>query len=390
MATRQEVQSRKALLKKALREQCSNGTLRPATLAPSKRQLASEFDVSSTIVAQVMQELVEEGLFNTVARSGTYVGAPRPMVRERYVFLCGTEATPVRFGFEDRIAQLGGAVLALGQEQAQACQKAGSWPATTGAVEWGHRLELGEWARLCGRVPVLACYATLESEAETRDSVAFNDEDGGRQATEHLLHLGHHSIAFLGLHEERETSTSGGAQWSRLRERGWRQALREAGLERDDLMVYASRTTNPVSHPEHVEVARMGARLLAHRSDIDAVVTANDRAAQALLEELRAAHVSPRRWPAIVSFDADPRLQSESITSLRLSWEDVGKTLADLLWERSHGELPVEPQHRLVKMRLIPRLTCQPNWTGFGIGSALVDGLVFSAAPSSQPLSILL
>lgn len=384
MATRQEVQGRKALLKKALRERCRNGELRVGTLAPSKRQLAGEFEVSATVVAQVLQELIEDGLFHTVARSGTYVGAPRPLVRERYVLLCGTEPAPIRAGFEDRIALLGGAVLALGPEQFEACEAAHNFPASAGVVEWGGGLDRGLWADVCGEVPALACYATLQREAGERDSAAFDDEDGGRQATEHLLHLGYRTIAFLGLHEEREDPN--GPEWSRLRAHGWREALDDAGLGRDDLMMYAARATASASRPEHVEVAREGARRLAARRDVDAVVTANDRAAQALLEELRAAHVSPRRWPAIVSFDADPALQSESLTSLRLPWEDVGKTLADLLWERSHGELPDEPQHRLVKMRLIPRLTCQPNWMGFGTGTPLVEELVPSgASPWAAP-----
>lgn len=373
MATRQEVQERKAALKRALRTRCRDGALRLGTLAPSKRQLADEFGVSATVAGQAMQELIEECLFHTVPRSGTYVGALRPLVRERYVLLadCNETASPLRSGFDDRIASLGGAVLTVFPPQLAAFRHAGSFPNAAGVLEWGEMLGAAHWEELCGRVPARACYATLENEAGERDSVAFDDFDGGRQATEHLLHLGHRTIGFLGLHAP---TMNTGPAWSRLREDGWRAALGTVGA-RDDLSAHATRETASISHPDQVEAARAGARELL-RGGVDAVVAANDRAAQALLEELRASGVATSRWPAIVSFDNDSDLQSEALTSLRLPWETIGHAAADLLWERSHGQLLATPQHRLVKMRLIPRLTCQPNWTHAGLDSALMDHLV--------------
>ena len=385
MATRQQVQSRKAALQQALRSRAHSGELRPGTLAPSKRQLASEFGVSATVVGEVMRELVAEQLFHTVPRSGTYVGALRPVVRERFLFLADSNATatPLRNGFDDRIAALGGAVLTMFPDQVEACRRAGVFPNVSGAWEWGARIGPDEWKQLCGQVPNLACYATLLSEAEGRDSVSFDDFDGGRQATEHLLHLGHRAIGFLGLHQQQmsvEESLDEPA-WSRLREMGWRTALETAGV-RDDGCVYASQQTGSVSHPGQIEAARAGARELIARvraRELDAVIAANDRAAQALLEELRESGLSPARWPAIVSFDNDADLQSEALTSLRLPWDEIGHAAAELLWKRSHGELPPEPQHTLVKMRLIPRLTCQPNWMGDSFDVALMDQLVMAA-----------
>jgi DNA-binding LacI/PurR family transcriptional regulator len=376
MATRQEIHLRRAELKRTLRERCRTGELRSGTLAPSKRQLAEEFSVSATIVGQVMQELIEENLFHTLPRSGTYVGPRRPLMRERYILICDVEpdsfSTALRTGFEDRVAALGGAVIALSRAQVRACVRTQSLPPAAGVLEWAHRLSHDEWTKLLEKAPATACYATLESEADERDSVAFDDVDGGRQATEHLLHLGHRNIAFLGLHRQNARS---GPAWSRLRESGWRQALHEAGLNDNGLAFYAARAVPTISHPDQVEVAREAARRLLRRTDVDAVVVANDRAAQALVEELRA-EMAPKSWPSIVSFDNDPQVQSEAITSMRLPWEEIGKTAAELLWERAHDKLPREPQHRLVKMRLIPRLTCQPNWGRTGFDASLVNQLL--------------
>lgn len=386
MSTRQEIQDRRGAMKRTLRERCRAGELRAGTLAPSKRQMAQEFGVSTTVVAQVMQELMGERLFHTVARSGTYVGAARPLVRPRYLFLSDDEskestvtrsALPVRAGFEDRIAHLGGAALALLPAQFAALEATRTFPNVAGVMEWNRSLSNAQWMEMRGSVPACASYSTLEGEAHGRDSVAFDDCDGGRQATEHLIHLGFGNIAFLGLHRQ-GAFDEGGPAWSGLREDGWRAALQNEGL-RADLAFHAARPTGSNSHPEQVETARAAAHEILRRNDVDAVVTANDRAAQALLEALRASHRAPYRWPAIVSFDNDPHLQSESLTSLRLPWEEIGRAAADLLWERVQGHLPAEPQHRLVKMRLIPRLTCQPGWTQALSDALFIERLVPAA-----------
>lgn len=368
MATRQEIYARKEALKRALRQGYQTGALRSGSLAPSKRQLAREWDVSASAVAQVMQELVEERLFHTIARSGTFVGAPAGRAvaqRERYLFLGRNPdhhvATAlVRMGFEDRIAGLGGSVLAVNQEQVEECVARTMVPPAAGAFGWGSTLPRGLSG--AGASMARACYATLESEAQGDDSVAFDDVDGGQQATGHLLRQGHRAIAFLGLHQDDDApSGDSGPPWSRLRERGWRQSLNRAGWWREGLAFRAARAVDWDSARDQFEAAREAARRLMS-VPVDAVVTANDAAARALLDELRSHDLAPSRWPAIVSFDNDPALQSEAITSLRLPWEEIGRIAADLLWERAHGELSSDAQHRLVKMRLIPRLTCQPDW----------------------------
>jgi hypothetical protein len=385
MATRQEIHQRKQNLKKALRSRCLEGHLQPGSLAPSKRQLAVEFDVSSSVVSQVMQELIQEQLFYTVPRSGTFVGTPPQSRRRGFVFF--SEAPPVyattqlvRAGFENRIAQLGGSVFTLYRHQVETFTAQGSMSFVEGMMEWGHRVTWDARSELHKASAAVACFATTAEEADGRDSVAFDDVDGGRQATEHLLAQGHRRIAFFGLHQK-QAQEPDEPVWSQLRELGWKHALENAGLWDETLALRATRSVDPHSPEDQGKSAHETARRLLKLRDIDAVVVTNDHATRALLNELRKGGLAPLHWPAIVSFDDVPTQQEELVSSMRLPWDSIGKAAADLLWERSQGLLPPQPEHRLVKMRLIPRLSCQARWMDRASGVVLTPRQTTSVSP---------
>jgi len=91
MASRQQTHEQKAALKRALREEFARGEWRIGAPAPSQRELAERFGMSHPVVAQVVRELVEEGLFHIRPRIGTFVGPPPIQAREKpletFVFL---------------------------------------------------------------------------------------------------------------------------------------------------------------------------------------------------------------------------------------------------------------------------------------------------------------
>lgn len=66
-------------------------------------------------------------------------------------------------------------------------------------------------------------------------SVASDDEAGSAAATQHLLQLGHRRIAFL--------AGPVAAPWARERLEGHRRALRDAGLEFDDRLLFPAGST---------------------------------------------------------------------------------------------------------------------------------------------------
>ena len=189
----------------------------------------------------------------------------------------------------------------------------------------------------------------------------------GRVAARHLLGRGHTHIAFLALHSEKSESSL--VDWSAQRAIGWREALQAAQVESGELLFQPAHDAfgmaiqappQPNSAAMQRDFAATVRRLIA-RTDITAVVTANDFAALELLAALRASGRAQAQWPAIVGFDNHPLAQGQLLTSLQLPYEELGRSAGDLLWERRNGLLDDAPQQRLVQMRLIPRLTCQPD-----------------------------
>jgi LacI family transcriptional regulator, galactose operon repressor len=92
-------------------------------------------------------------------------------------------------------------------------------------------------------------------------NVATDDLEASHAATRHLLGLGHKRIAFL--------AGPPATPWTRERFEGYRRALREAGLEVDDKLVFqAGRTIE--------EGTTAALQLLNERSDATAIQAVND------------------------------------------------------------------------------------------------------------------
>jgi len=377
MASRQQTHEQKAALKRALREEFARGEWRIGAPAPSQRELAERFGMSHPVVAQVVRELVEEGLFHIRPRIGTFVGPPPIQAREKpletFVFLGDGESPlpererALRMGFEDGIARKGGLVLCVDKAQGREPRDAPPLASVGGVFEWALHLDRLSLARLFEAPDVARVFfwhsAQNNPQGESvRDSVSFDDFDGGRRATEHLLSLGHERIAFLGLHGASEAPQ---VRWSREREDGWRDTLNQRGLSGEGFSFHPSQAPALPYGIDHAPIGREVVRRFLQSmaaARVSAVVAANDRLATTLLELLREVGVARTLWPSVVSFDNEPALFDASVTSLRLPWDEVGQAAADLLWQRRERTGAREPQHRAIKMRLIPRLTCRADW----------------------------
>lgn len=366
MSSRRENHHSRLDLKNDIREQCRSGALLPGTPAPALRDLSEKYGVSTWMVTKGLQELIEEGLLHTIPRVGTFVGT-RQSESENYLMLEDSTALSGRnlqfwLGFEGRIAQLGGASFKMSSAQLASAVSSHDLPMLRGIFEmnWlGDELRRhNELQSVVARARFSYSQIPITAQGADCDTIAFDDAGGGRQATQHLLSLGHTRIAFLGLHaanNAQETRFS----WSKSREDGWREAMTQAALTHDDLSFDA------LNNAEEIEIERayLSSQKMLARGDVSAVVAANDQAAIGLIRALKNAKTPRERWPAIVGFDDDPGAAEHLVTSLRLPWDEMGRAAADLLWERRHGRLPREAQHRLVPMRLIKRLTCRKDWS---------------------------
>jgi DNA-binding LacI/PurR family transcriptional regulator len=279
----------------------------------------------------------------------------------------------IQTGFESRIAQRGGATLAMPVGLALQARQRGELPELSGLFDFAfHPEDPVRWGE-SPDLPRVGFSGRIENGVVS-DEVSYDDVDGGRQAAQHLIQMGHRGIAFLGLHPR--DNGVGELIWSVERKAGWRAALQEADVESSGLS-FLPATALGWHHSEHLRAAReLGAGIL-RRPDITAVVAANDYAAIGLFEAARASRIPAERWPSVVGFDNLPNANGHVVTSLRLPGEQVGQAAADLLWERRHSVIGGPPQHRRVAMQLIARLTSRMDWSS-------TAGHVALAAPVSR------
>ncbi len=379
MATRSEVDRRRTELISFLRSLGQNRGLSTRTLVPSVRELADRFGLSIKVVRQTVQSLVDDGILYTISRVGTFVGQRVPSDAGYYLFLLSSlpaghdpdnpyhkefpaeseQGYRAQIGFEERIARYGGASFTMINEEVTLRQSMHQMPALAGVFDFGGDSELLFNKQKDPDLPIVVVADTPHT-IQDADEVSFNNVDGGFQAAKYLLGLGHKNIAYLAMHTESPKNTN--YIWSAERESGWRQAMSEAGQSTAGLAFHHNHSS-PQNTQDQCEAAKLGALPLTARHDITAVVTANDNAALGLFTALKEAEIPAYRWPVVVSFDNLIHASKYLLTSFNLPWEEIGRAAADLLWERKNGQLSGPPQHRLIPMRLIRRLTSQAGWS---------------------------
>lgn len=175
-------------------------------------------------------------------------------------------------------------------------------------------------------------FARMLDEPE-KAGVSFVDVDnvgGARLATSHLVGNGRRRIATI------TGPLDMGVGIARLA--GYREALAAAGLEvNEDLIVYGD-------FSEASGMVAMRALLAVH-PDVDAVFAASDPMALGVLRVLRE---SGRRVPedvAVVGFDDSvlARQTQPTLTSVHQPVDEMGRTMARLLYDKISGVEPAQP-----------------------------------------------
>jgi LacI family transcriptional regulator len=279
----------------------------------------------------------------------------------------------LRLGFEEQMARLGGSSLFLDTDSARRHVADRNLPQLAGlfavSSDPGIDIDLGLDRKL-PRTRVSPYPISRRSAGLVVDTVHMDNVDGGRQATQHLVQHGHRNIAFLGLQAPEDESLL--YRWSTLRERGWREAMRQIGVPTDDMSFAPS--VAPKRYSDEIAAAQDAAEPIVRRRDITAVVCANDNAAMGLLAAMRAAGVPPRSWPSVVGFDGLPEARATVLTSMRLPWEDIGKAGAQFLWDRVQAGFVGGPRHLEVPMMLVSRIGPHKDWSSQVDAEALIRG----------------
>lgn len=176
------------------------------------------------------------------------------------------------------------------------------------------------------------------------DHVAIDNVTAAAEATRHLLGLGRQRIAAIGLQPHLSNNTAA------LRVKGYRAALRAAGVKPDRGLEVATRTL----HRDDGATAMRA--LLDHGSDVDAVFCFTDQLALGAMRALADAGVRVPDDIAVLGFDdiEDGRYAVPSLSTIAPAKDQIAALALDLLLARIDSA--DEPAQALVAAhRLVPR-----------------------------------
>lgn len=178
------------------------------------------------------------------------------------------------------------------------------------------------------------------------DFLGLDNTRGARQATEHLIGLGHRHIAFFGGHADSSSC--------RERREGYMQAMSAAGLAVQPGWMVETAPTRP-------EAAACSAELLAAETVPTAAVCYNDTVALGLMLGLMARGIQPGRDFAVTGFDDIPEaaLATPALTTVAVDPRACGRQAAELLLQRV-ADPDAEPRSITASARLLVRDSCMP------------------------------
>jgi LacI family transcriptional regulator len=169
------------------------------------------------------------------------------------------------------------------------------------------------------------------------DAVVIDNERGAREATTHLIDLGHRRVALLGV--ETDWTTDAG------RLHGYEAALEEAGLRADDRLI--------VRIPRHAPDAEDLIDEMLRAEQPTAIFATNNRLAEQAWRVLRKRGLRLPQDVSLVGFDDVPWMSmvEPGITAVEQPIHELGRQAAQLLLRRLE-----EPDLAPSVVRLEPRL----------------------------------
>ena len=198
-----------------------------------------------------------------------------------------------------------------------------------------HR-HLRSWA---ARLPVV--FVDRPPQGLAADAFTGDDREGARAAVSHLVSRGHRRIAFVGDSPRMSTTAE--------RLAGYRSALADAGLERDDDLV-AFGAVDPAG------AERVTGRLAAASPPPTALFSADARTTMTLVPAL-----AGRRW-AVVGFGDFPmaHMLSPALTVVDQDPAALGRLAAERVLERLAAPGRRFRRRTVVPVRLVERRSCWP------------------------------
>lgn len=181
-------------------------------------------------------------------------------------------------------------------------------------------------------------------------SVFVDNVAGGYLATKHLLGLGHTQIGYILDHTE-PPNGSGGNEPGADRQRGYQQALQEAGIPFDPMLVVESGQHSRERGAAAAEV------LLNRGRPITAVFAASDMIALGLMEYTRKQGLRIPEDMAVVGFDDIELASFARLTTVRQPMQEMGWQAAEILTCLMRGGKVLQTSRQL-PVELVVRDSC--------------------------------
>ncbi|MDD7935923.1 LacI family DNA-binding transcriptional regulator [Actinomycetospora straminea] len=180
-------------------------------------------------------------------------------------------------------------------------------------------------------------------------SVGVDDHVAGRQAMDHLIHLGHRRIGMIAVEDVGRLAPDPDGRTS-----AWRAALDDAGIPPDDDLV--------VTVPWGGEGGADGmARLLGLRSPPTAVFAHDDETALGAIRTLRRAGLRVPEDLSVIGVDDHPLAALTDLTTVAQPVRAQGRRAGELVVAGLRGELADGvPPAELLPTRLVLRGTTSP------------------------------
>jgi DNA-binding LacI/PurR family transcriptional regulator len=186
---------------------------------------------------------------------------------------------------------------------------------------------------------------------ENADSVAADALNGGFQATQHLVELGHEKIAFIG------ATLKNGANLKRLQ--GYLKGLSENGIAVDERLVTGNSDVSEDSPGYSTEKLGYEAmkRLLVLPSRPTAVFARNDFTAIGAINAIREGGLRIPQDISIIGFDDIPMAghTSPALTTVRQPTQRQGSLATDFLLRRIEAKNDVQREEKILECELIVR-----------------------------------
>ena len=308
------------------------------SLSTASRVLSNSTNVGPAKRAAVLAAATRLGFVPNLIAKALVAGRTRTVGLVAQFFESPFYAAILR-GVEDELTSAGySLVVSSGhwnREEEEACVQVLRSRQVDGIIILTGQLEDVYLAHLAGELPVVVTGRRLA--APGLHALACNDFEGARAATRHLLQRGHRRIAHITGNLSHPDAVE--------RERGYREALREAGIAVDPALIL------PGNYQES-SGARAAEDLLCRGVAFTALFAANDQMATGATQVLYRHGLMVPRDVSIVGFDGV--LSSEHAcpprTTVNLSAAELGRRAASAMLELLQRKRPsvAAPEPELV------------------------------------------